>query len=141
MKDIDKENKNIEKVSLLKMKKEIQNSNLNANILEEKIYSYGNNILSDKERIMYETEKILETMLLNSREINQLSIYDLQEISLLLEKLIKIIDNKKIEENIILLKKILTKLQIKLNLYLTFYSVTDELLLENKNINKKKELV
>lgn len=132
----------LEYLTLLNMKNKLKKLQIDATELEDKIYSYKNKIMTDKERILFEYKIIINYIRENWKEIKKLPKKDIDEFFCLFEELSKLIksdikDNKNnIDDSFYEIKKIIFQIQIKLNLSTTFYSIVDRMLNE-KNVGKE----
>ena len=132
----------LEYLTLLNMKRKLKKIKIDAMELENKIYSYKNKVLTDKERILFEYKYIIKYIRENWKEIKKLPKKDINELIYLFEELSKLIENgieneKNYEDHSIYeIKKLTLQIQIKLDLGVTFYSVIDRMLTE-KNAGKE----
>ena len=118
------------------MGRNINNLKIKPLDLEDKIYSYNDKILSEQEKIIFEYKNILK-YLNTSEKVKELSEKDLKYIVFLLEKIRSLLKDLSDYRSIYEAKKSIVKIQIKLNLNITFYTVVYDMLNE---YNSGKEL-
>ena len=126
----------LEYLTLLNMGRNINNLKIKPLDLEDKIYSYNDKILSEQEKIIFEYKNILN-YLNTSEKVKELSEKDLKYIVFLLEKIRSLLKDLSDYRSIYEAKKSIVKIQIKLNLNITFYTVVYDMLNE---YNSGKEL-
>ena len=126
----------LEYLVLLNMGRNISKLNMKPTELETKIYSYNDKILSEQEKIIFEYKNILK-YLNTSEKVKELSEKDLKYIVFLLEKIRSLLKDLSDYRSIYEAKKSIVKIQIKLNLNITFYTVVYDMLNE---YNSGKEL-
>ena len=117
-------------VTLLKMQKNMLKLNLSADALENKIYLSKNKPLTEKEKILYEYHHIMSYIKKNRDKIFNFPKEETDIIFSYIESLLEKINNLNSYDSIIKAKKIITKIQVKLGLDLTFYTVVENLMLE-----------
>ena len=127
----------LEYLVLLNMGRNISKLNMKPTELETKIYSYDNKILSEQEKIIFEYKNIVRYINNQKERISKLPEKDLLDITNLLEKIVDLLKELNDPSKIYEAKKIIVKIQVKLNLDITFYTVVYDMLNE---YNSGKEL-
>ena len=129
----------LEYLVLLNMGRNISKLNMKPTELETKIYSYDNKILSEQEKIIFEYKNIGRYINNQKERISKLPEKDLSDITNLLEKIVDLLKELNDPSKIYEAKKIIVKIQVKLNLDITFYTVVYDMLQEYDLGKEKKK--
>lgn len=129
----------LEYLVLLNMGRNISKLNMKPTELETKIYSYDNKILSEQEKIIFEYKNIVRYINNQKERISKLPEKDLSDITNLLEKIVDLLKELNDSSKIYEAKKIIVKIQVKLNLDITFYTVVYDMLQEYDLGKEKKK--
>lgn len=129
----------LEYLVLLNMGRNISKLNMKPTELETKIYSYDNKILSEQEKIIFEYKNIVRYINNQKERISKLPEKDLLDITNLLEKIVDLLKELNDSSKIYEAKKIIVKIQVKLNLDITFYTVVYDMLQEYDLGKEKKK--
>ena len=129
----------LEYLVLLNMGRNISKLNMKPTELETKIYSYDNKILSEQEKIIFEYKNIVRYINNQKERISKLPEKDLSDITNLLEKIVDLLKELNDLSKIYEAKKIIVKIQVKLNLDITFYTVVYDMLQEYDLGKEKKK--
>ena len=122
----------IEYITLLNMKKRMKDYKLNASQIENKIY----NDLDEKTRIKLEYKNIVLYLKNNINTLSKLPKKDIIELTDLFTEIKNQINNINDSDNFYEIKKNIFRIQVKLNLETTFYTITDDLIKDYKKIRK-----